>query len=197
MSKPLYAWAIVLSVLVVYTSGYGALQAMPAHMEVTVTGCQGGLLDGVHVILLGEKESEPLGEGKYDLGDVEIGKHRLYVYTEYGTAYATELDVNETYADIKAEVMLDLCIGTSLTTVRGKVTDGNGKPVKGAEVGVDDLFVSVHTNGQGKYELDLPPGEWEVSARNDKQAGEQKITIPEAEEGGDEKGKMELNLVVK
>jgi hypothetical protein len=175
----------------------GALQAMPAHMEITVTGCQGGIIDSAYVILLGEKEAEPLGEGKYDLGDVEIGKHRLYVYAEYGTAYHTEMDVNESFAEIKAEVMLDLCIGTSLTTVRGKVTDEKGKPVKGAEVGVDDLFVSVHSNGQGKYELDLPPGEWEVSARSDKQTGGQKITIPEAEEGGDEKGKMEMNLVLK
>jgi hypothetical protein len=180
-----------------FSSGYAALQAMPAHIEVTVTGCQGGTIDSAHVILLGEKEAEPLGDGKYDLGDVEIGKHRLYVYAEYGTTYATELDVNETYADIKAEVMLDLCIGTSLTTVRGKITDEKDKPVKGAEVGVDDLFVSVHSNGQGKYELDLPPGEWEVTARTDKLSGGQKITIPEAEEGGDEKGKLELNLVVK
>jgi hypothetical protein len=197
MLKPLYSWMIVLSVLVMFSSGYAALQAMPAHIEVTVTGCQGGLLDSVYVILLGEKEAEPLGEGKYDLGDVEIGKHRLYVYTEYGTAYATEFDVNETYADIKAEVMLDLCIGTSLTTVRGKITDEKGKPVKGAEVGVDDLFAYAHTNGQGKYELDLPPGEWEVSARLDKMAGGQKVTIVEPVEGGEEKGKLELNLVVK
>ncbi len=187
---------ILFWMLLIPGASLAALQAMPAHMEITVTGCQGGTIDSAHVILLGEKEAEPLGEGRYDLGDVEIGKHRLYVYAEYGTVWDTELDINMVYADIKAEVMLDLCIGTSLTTVRGKVTDEKGKPVKGAEVGVDDLFVSVHTNGQGKYELDLPPGEWEVSARTDKQSGTQKITTPEAEDGGDEKGKAELNLTI-
>lgn len=197
MQKPYNLLLFALFTLTITTAGTAALQAMPAHIEVTVTGCQGGLLDSVHVILLGEKEAEPLGKGKYDLGDVEIGKHRLYVYAEYGTAYATELDVNETYADIKAEVMLDLCIGTSLTTVRGKITDEKGKPVKGAEVGVDDLFISVHANGQGKYELDLPPGEWELSARLEKLMGGEKVTIEEPVEGGDEKGRMELNLTVK
>ncbi len=196
MLKAVYVWVALISLLTISLCS-AALQAMPAHMEIMVTGCQGGIIDSAHVILLGEKEAEPLGEGKYDLGDVEIGRHRLYVYAEYGTAYATELDVNETFADIKAEVMLDLCIGTSLTMVRGKITDEKGKAVKGAEVGVDDIFVSVHSNGQGKYELDLPPGEWEVSARDDKLTGGQKITIPEAEDGGDEKGRMELNLVIK
>lgn len=197
MQKHALVWVVLLMIAIATSVGNAALQAMPSHMEVTVTGCQGGTIDSAHVILLGEKEAEPLGDGKYDLGDVEIGKHRLYVYTEYGTAFATELDINETYADIKAEVMLDLCIGTSLTTVRGKITDEKGKAVKGAEVGVDDLFISVHSNGQGKYELDLPPGEWEVTASTDKLSGGQKVTIAEPVEGGDEKGTLELNLVVK
>jgi len=177
--------------------GFSALQAMPAHLVITVTGCQGGAIDTAHVILLGEKEAEPLGEGNYDLGDVEIGKHRLYVYAEYGTAYHTEFDVNESFADIKAEVMIDTCINTSLTTLKGKITDEKGKAVKGAEVGVDDLFTSTHSNGHGKYELDLPPGEWEVAARYEKLMGGQKITIPEAMDAGEEKGKLELNITVK
>jgi hypothetical protein len=187
---------IALWLLVLFGTGSAALQAMPAHMEVTVTGCQGGLIDGAHVILLGEKEAESLGEGRYDLGDVDIGKHRLYVYDTIGTTFATELDVNETYADIKAEVMLCLCIETSLTTVKGKVTDEQGKPVKGAEVGVEDLFAYAHSNGQGKYVLDLPPGEWEVVARVDKASAVQKVTIAEPVDGGEEKGKLELNLTI-
>jgi len=67
-------------------------------------------------------------------------------------------------AIVRCEVMLDMCIETELTTFKGTVTRPDGKPAAEARVAVEDLFLETTADKKGRYELSVPPGEWELLA---------------------------------
>jgi len=109
--------------------------------------------------------AEELGEGRYRVEAVAPGSHRLLVYADIGDVYDSTFATDVAFASAELEVLIDLCIETQLSRVRGTVRDARGKPAKGAAVAVRDLFVDTAADAKGRYELELPPGTWEVMAR--------------------------------
>jgi hypothetical protein len=148
-------------------------------------------------VLVGEQVAEDLGEGRYCFREVPAGSHDLIVYGDYGEDSRDELVISYTYSRLYMESMVDACIGTCLTTVSGKVTDSKGKPFANAEVCVDDLLIYINADKKGNYMLDLPPGEWTVRGQYFNQSGSGVVIAAEPVEGGDEKSKARLNLVLK
>lgn len=116
---------------------------------------------------MGEQLGEELGDGDYRIDAVVPGSHRLLVYADMGDVYDSSFATDVALASAELEVLIDLCIETQLSRVRGTVRDARGKAVKGAGVAVRDLFLDTTTDGKGRYELELPPGTWEVMAWTD------------------------------
>lgn len=114
--------------------------------------------------MVGEAAAGDLGGGHYRFDEVYPGEHRLLVYDEIGDVYDEAFETTVPFASAELEVLIDLCIETQLSRVRGTVRDARGKAVKGAGVAVHDLFVDTATDAKGRYELKLPPGTWEVMA---------------------------------
>lgn len=133
-------------------------------VDVLVIGCQGRPVTGTRVLLAGEQEAEEIDLGVFRFTEVPPGTYRLYAYAPEGTTVDTTLVVSEAVAEIRAEVMIDVCIGTSLTIFHGVVKNRDGKPTPGATVSVPALFLQTTADKKGRYELRLPPGEWEVVA---------------------------------
>jgi len=105
-----------------------------------------------------------LGEGKYRLAEVYAGEHRLLVYDVVGDVYDEPFVTTVPLASAELEVMIDLCVETQMTRLAGTVRDARGKALKGAAVAVRELFLETTTDAKGRYELELPPGTWEVRA---------------------------------
>ncbi len=113
---------------------------------------------------MGEQLGEELGDGDYRIEAVVPGSHRLLVYADIGDVYDSSFTTDVALASAELEVLIDLCVETQLSRVRGTVRDARGKAVKGARVAVRDLFVDTAADAKGRYELELPPGTWEVAA---------------------------------
>jgi hypothetical protein len=114
---------------------------------------------------VGEELGAELGAGRYRLEAVAPGSHRLLVYAGIGDVYDSAFATDVAFASAELEVLIDLCVETQVTRVRGTVRDARGKAVKDAAVVVYDLFLDTATDARGRYELELPPGTWEVAAR--------------------------------
>ncbi len=113
-------------------------------------------------VLVGEQVAVEGDDGALVFEEVEPGSHRLYVYAENGSTTDTELFVSDAAAVIRAEVMVDICVETELTVFKGVITTAQSKRAAGATVAVPALFVAATTDKKGRYELTLPPGEWEI-----------------------------------
>lgn len=163
------------------------LCATPVELELTVATCSGGPLENAHVVLVGEQVAENLGAGGYLFKEVPIGKHRLLVYYERGTVSDKELDFPLCFSHVKAEIMIDTCIETQLSTLTGRVINQKGKPVLNADVMVSELFLKVHSDSKGVYSLDLPPGKWRVSASSEKLTDDYLIELFYVDEGYEQK----------
>jgi len=137
--------------------------------------------EGLRVILVGEAEGVRDADNHFLFEDVFVGEHTLYVYGERGTVEISEFVTDMASARIELEFMIDLCIGTELTPVRGTVVDGGGKPIAGAAVSVADLFIETTTDKNSGYEIKLPPGEWTISATYDGLTTTKQITVERPE----------------
>ncbi|UCH79258.1 MAG: hypothetical protein JSU81_04725, partial [Candidatus Coatesbacteria bacterium] len=73
---------------------------------------------------------EELGEGRYRLADVAPGTHRLLVYDTVGDVYDEPFVTTVPLASAELEVLIDLCIETQLSRLRGTVRDARGKAIK-------------------------------------------------------------------
>jgi len=156
----------------------------PASLDVLVVGCQGFAVPVARVILLGKEAQDNSAAGLYHFTDLEPGAYRLYVYGDVGTAYEGDILITDATAFIRAEVLLDMCIETELTAVSGTVRKADGKPAKHVRVAVEDLFLETETDGQGFYELLLPPGDWTITADGDTGAVSARITSVAPDESG-------------
>jgi hypothetical protein len=90
-----------------------------------------------------------------------------------------------------------MCIETRMTRLKGTVRDARGKAVKGAGVAVHDLFLDTTTDAKGRYELELPPGTWEVMAWADGGAEDEtsaSITVTGPEDPGETEAEARLEL---
>jgi len=132
---------------------------------------------------------EELGDGDYRLEAVVPGSHRLLVYDVIGDVYDEPFLTTVPLASAELEILIDLCLETQLSRLRGTVRDARGKAVGGAGVAVPDLFLDTTTDAEGRYELELPPGTWEVMAWTD--GGEEDetfasvtLTAPEEPDAG-------------
>ncbi len=122
------------------------------------------------------------------------GEHTLYVYGDAGTAFSSTFTTTAMFAALEAEVMVDLCLETELTSVRGLVGDAKGNASPAATVSVDELFVETETDNEGRYELTLPPGTWFVTARKDNLSAAAEITVSGPQGPDGEIRTVELNL---
>ncbi len=144
-----------------------AYMGMGVEMEVYITGCQTHPLASAHIAILGEQVAlETDKDGFYEFEfSVEPGEHTIYAYTEFSEFYRDDFTVVEGMAGIDWHIMLCTCVENWLTYLTGVVMDSEGSPVAGATVSVDDLFISTESSKSGYYTLAVPPGEWEVIAR--------------------------------
>lgn len=152
-----------------------------------------------HVVLVGKEEAEDTGDGLYTFPSVEPGEYRLYVLGDYGMVSDSKLSINDSMAVVRSEVMICTCIETQLTTFKGVVTRPDGKAAAGARVAVEDLFIETTADKKGRYELAVPPGEWELRATLGKAAAAEaiKAVAPDAGEGGYPQEKtVDLRLVL-
>jgi hypothetical protein len=148
---------------------------------------------------VGEQLGEELGEGRYRLEAVAPGKHRFLVYDVIGDVYDEPFATDVALASAQLEVMIDLCVETQLTRVRGTVRDARGKAAKGAAVAVRDLFLDTTTDAKGHYEIELPPGTWEVTAWTDGTDEYEtfvSVAVTGPEEPGEEMPLVELDLTI-
>ena len=136
------------------------------------------------MVLASKEAQDNSTDGLYHFENLEPGEYRLYVYAPVGTAYDGKVLVTDATAFIRAEVLLDLCIETELTTVSGTVRWAGGKPAKHVRVAVEELFLETETDGKGFYELLLPPGEWTIIADTDASAAAAKLTTTAPDETG-------------
>jgi hypothetical protein len=146
---------------------------------------------------VGEQFGEELGEGKYRLAEVYAGEHRLLVYAGIGDVYDESFVTTVPLASAELEVMIDLCVETEMTRLAGTVRDARGKAVKGAGVAVRELFLDATTDAKGRYELELPPGTWEVMAWADGGAEDEtfaSITVTGPEDPGEAEAEAKLEL---
>lgn len=176
---------------------YAGFHATPATINVYVIGCQTHPIDGARVVLVGEALAEELGGGRYRLEDVYPGEHRLLVYDEYGDVYDEAFETTVPLASADLEVTLCLCIETRMTRLEGTVRDGRGKAVRHAGVAVRDLFLEATTDAKGRYQLELPPGTWEVMAWADGGSEAEtfaSVTVEGPADPGEEKAHMRLDL---
>ncbi len=155
---------VALLLSAVAPAAYAGFHATPATLDVFVIGCQTHPLEGARVLLVGEAVAEELGEGRYRFEDVYPGEHRLLVYDGIGDVYDESFVTTVPLASAELEVMLCLCIETRMTRLAGTVRDARGKAVKHAGVAVRELSLETNTDAKGRYELELPPGTWEVTA---------------------------------
>jgi hypothetical protein len=146
------------------------------------------------VVLVGEALAEELGDGRYRLEDVYPGEHRLLVYAGVGDVYDASFATDVAFASAELEVLIDLCVETQMTIVKGRAKDDRGKRVAGARVGVEDLFVETTTDKKGRYELELPPGTWTVAAYGDGRAAATEVTVAGPPEPWEEVPVVELDL---
>lgn len=153
-------WALLLA-----PAAFADYNGPTAELTVNVTGCQGHPLEGVRVLLVGEQLGKKLGGGRYRLEGVSPDVHRLMVYGDCGDVYDDAYVPAVISSAANLDVMLCLCINTRLTRVTGTVRDENDVPIERADVAVSDLFLSTTTDAKGRYELKLPPGTWEITAR--------------------------------
>ena len=173
---------------------FAGFNGTPAELNVYVTGCQGFPYDGARVVLVGEAAAEDLGEGNYRFGEVYPGPHRLLVYDTMGEVYDSSFGTNAAVSHVEMEVLVCLCIETQLTPVHGRVENEAGKAASGARVAVEDLFVETTADKKGRYELVLPPGEWEIRATGEGLDIAKKITLPVPPEPGDNVEPVMLDL---
>lgn len=195
-TKPSQA-RLFLFLLITTIPALAGFSASPCQIDVTVQSCQGIPMSGFNVVLVGEQEAEDEGDGQYTFSAVEMGKHRLLVWSDYGAAYSEDFELGVMAALLKAEVMVCICINTSLTRFEGKVTDEKGKPVKDAEVAVDDLFITTKTDGKGRFVLEVPPGDWTVIARWSGKNLEYVLNATEPEDGGSEMNMVKHDFTMK
>jgi hypothetical protein len=173
---------------------FAGFNGTPAELNVYVTGCQGFPYDGARVVLVGEAVAEDLGEGNYRLDEVYPGPHRLMVYDTMGEVYDSTFATNAAVSRVDMEVIICLCIETQCTPVEGRVENDAGKAAAGARVAVDDLFVETTADKKGRYELVLPPGEWEIHATGEGLDVAKKVMLPIPPEPGDNVEPVELSL---
>jgi len=133
--------------------------------------------EGLRAVLVGEAEGVKTEDNRFSFDEVYPGDHTLYVYGNRGDIRISKFTTDYACAHIELEFMIDLCIGTELTPVRGTVTGDKGKPVGKAAVAVADLFIETVTDKKGGYELILPPGEWTISATDAGETAKKDITI--------------------
>ena len=180
--------------LVSASSAFAGFNGVPAELNIYVTSCQGFPYDGARAVLVGESVAEDLGDGNYRFDDVFPGQHRLMVYDTMGEVYDSPFMTNAAVSHVEMEVMICLCIETQCTPVKGRVENDAGKAAAGARVAVEDLFLETTTDKKGRYELVLPPGEWEIHATGDGLDVAKKIMLPVPPEPGDNVEPVELNL---
>lgn len=139
-----------------------------------------------HVVLVGKELAEETGDGLYTFPSVEPGEHRLYVFGAGGTVSDSTLTISPAMAVVRCDIMSDTCIETELTIFKGVVTRPDGKAAAGARVAVEDLFIETIADKKGRYELAIPPGEWQLRATlGDATAAETiKAAAPDTGEGG-------------
>lgn len=168
----------------------------PATVEVLVVGCQGFAVENAAVVLVGEAVAENRGAGVYVFPEVPAREqpYRLYVFNEAGTASDTALHVDPAAAYVRAEVMLDMCIETVLTTYRGVVRDAAGKPAPSAAVAIPELFLETAADDRGRYELNVPPGEWILEARGGEDSTRVPIKPAYPEDPGGQRQEIYLDL---
>jgi hypothetical protein len=191
--------ALGIAVSVLASLAHAGFNGSPAVVGVYVTGCQGYPLEGARAVLVGEAAAEELGEGRYRFDAVAPGAHRLLVYADYGDVYDEALVTTVPLASAELEVMLCLCVGTRMTRVEGTVRDAGGKAAKGAGVAVHDLFLDTTTDAKGHYEIELPPGTWEVTAWTDGTDEYEtfvSVAVTGPEEPGEEMPLVELDLTI-
>jgi hypothetical protein len=151
------------------------------------------------VVLVGEALAEELGDGHYRIDEVYPGEHRLLVSAGVGDVYDSSFATDVAFASAELEVLIDLCIETQLSRVRGTVRDARGKAVKGAGVAVRDLFLDTTADAKGRYELELPPGTWEVMAWADGGAEDEtfaSVTLTAPEEPDAEMPVVNLDITI-
>ncbi|MCP4229166.1 MAG: carboxypeptidase regulatory-like domain-containing protein [bacterium] len=141
--------------------------------------------EGLRAVLVGEMEGIREGDNHFKFKGVFPGEHTLYVYGERGTVGVSEFATDTASSHIELEFMIDLCIGTELTPIRGVVTDGDGKPVAGAVVAATDLFIETVTDENGGYELKFPPGEWTINVTIDGKTAKKRIALERPEMDSD------------
>jgi len=179
------------------TSGTAALagfHGLPAEVDLYVTGCQGFPFPGARAVLVGEALAEDLGEGNYRFAEVYPGEHRLMVYDTMGEVYDKPFTTNAEYSHVEMEILICLCIETQCTPVKGRVQNEAGKAAAGALVAVEDLFLETTADKKGRYELALPPGEWEIHATGEGLDISKKVMLPVPPEPGDNVQPVTLDL---
>jgi hypothetical protein len=148
---------------------------------------------------VGEAVAEELGEGRYRFDAVAPGAHRLLVYADAGDVYDSAFATDVAFASVELEVLIDLCIETEMTRVAGTVRDARGKAVTAAGVAVHDLFLDTTTDAKGRYELELPPGTWEVMAwadggNEDETFASVTVTGPEKPDAGMPVAELDITI---
>ncbi|MGD8719421.1 MAG: carboxypeptidase-like regulatory domain-containing protein [Candidatus Zixiibacteriota bacterium] len=191
MRNRLLFWVVLLTSA---SAAFAGFNGTPADMNIYVTSCQGIPYDGARAVLVGEAVAEDLGDGSYRLDGVYPGPHRLLVYDTMGEVYDSPFTTNAAVSRVDMEVIICLCIETQCTPVKGRVENDAGKAASGARVAVEDLFLETTADKKGRYELVLPPGEWEIHATGRGLDVAKTIMLPVPPEPGDDVEPVELNL---
>ncbi|MCP4228704.1 MAG: carboxypeptidase regulatory-like domain-containing protein [bacterium] len=122
-------------------------------------------MTGATVVILGEQVAyETDRDGFYEFEfSLEPGEHTIYAYTTGTDFYRDDFVIVEGMEHLDWHIILDVCVDDQTSLLTGKVTAKNGNVIKGARIGISDLFLETETNKDGVYYLTVPPGKWTVT----------------------------------
>jgi len=119
-----------------------------------------GNLHSTEADAAGKFHIETLGAGEYTVCVTPPGVD----FTPHARVATMTLEPNEQRRDVQ------LTYGTGSLSIRGKVTDAAGKPIKSIAVATIDVkaaYSAACTDAQGRYALEfLPEGEYRIDTRN-------------------------------
>ena len=133
-----------------------------APVDITLTDDLGNTVPDAKVTLktnAGPKELPGDGQGHYRLDEVPAGKAEITIEAPGFEPVTQPLEVN---AGVPLNLPMKLKALPPPSQVRGVVRSYGGRPVS-AHIHVDPLGMDAQTDADGSFQLDVPPGSYEIT----------------------------------